>query len=89
MTKETLKRAIELDRAIKQTEKWMKELREADTVFRAQKDSGRFMLKIRTDSGMESSVDIPANVAMEAIQSAMAKIFRKHERMSDIFKNLS
>lgn len=88
MTQETLKRAIELDRAIKQTEEWMKELQEADTVFRAQKDSGRFVLRMKTNSGM-SSVDIPADVAMEAIQSAMAKIYKEYERMSDIFKKLS
>lgn len=67
----------------------MKKLREADTVFRTYQDSGCFMLRMIKNSSMESSVDIPADVAMEAIQSAMAKIYKEYERMSDIFKKLS
>lgn len=88
MTKEILKRAIELDWAIKRTEDWMRELREADTVFRVQKDSGRFSLRIKTESGTERFFDIPANAALEAIKIAHSEILKENERMSSKFKEL-
>lgn len=77
MTKETLKKAIELERAIENNENWMKRLKEANAVVREKKDSGHFSLRIRTESGIEGLYPIPANAALKAIENAHAEILKE------------
>lgn len=88
MTKETLKRATELDRAIGKAGEWLEEILQAEILYREEKNTGYFSLEIKTCSGSRISVQIPANAARNAIEGTKAEIIKEIKRMESIFEGL-
>ena len=90
MTKETLKRAMELDRAIDNAKNWLGEIQGAEEIFKEerQKQTGYYNLTVKTESGTHKTIQITADTAVEAIDNAEKEICKEIERMRNIFKEL-
>lgn len=90
MTKETLKRAMELDRAIDNANNWLVKIQKVEDIFREerQKQTGYYNLTVKTESGTHKTIQITANAAIKAIENAKEEISKEIGRMSGIFKEL-
>ena len=90
MTEETLKRAMELDRAIDSSRKWLEEIQGVEEIFKEerQKRTGYYNLTVRTESGTHKSIQITAAAAIKAIENAKEEISKEIKRMSNIFEEL-
>ena len=90
MTKETLKRAMELDRAIDNAKNWLGEIQKVEEIFKEerQKQTGYYNLTVKTESGTHKTIRITAAAAVEAIDNAEKEICKEIERMKNIFKEL-
>ena len=90
MTEETLKRAMELNRAIDSSRKWLEEIQGVEEIFKEerQKRTGYYKLTVRTESDTHKSIQITAAAAIKAIENAKEEICKEIERMSNIFEEL-